>query len=75
MSELTDLVTSFASMNRWFFDNRLLDGLAAELVARAQQHQGGGDVTAALARVAGALAAINHKCKPLLQHLDARPGS
>jgi len=32
--ELVSLIESFAAMGRWFFDNRLLDGLACEVVER-----------------------------------------
>lgn len=64
-SELLSLITSFAEMGRWFFDNRLLDQLTAEVVARAND----GLVSAtAVDQVAAALDAINHKSKALQQY-------
>lgn len=68
-SELVALLTSFAAMGRWFFDNRVLDQLAAVLVDRARAGAAGqGSVDA----VAACLAGINHKSKPLLAYLQER---
>jgi hypothetical protein len=65
--ELLELLQSFASMGRWFFDNRVLDQLTHELLDRAQQglvQQG------VLEKVAECLAGINHKNKALAVHLQ-----
>lgn len=64
--ELLNLIRTFAAMGRWFFDNRLLDQLTAEVVARARD----GIVDQAVVKqVAAALDAINHKNKVLQQYL------
>uniref|UniRef100_A0A383VB22 Uncharacterized protein n=1 Tax=Tetradesmus obliquus TaxID=3088 RepID=A0A383VB22_TETOB len=65
--ELLALLGRFASMGRWFFDNRLLDGLAAEVVTRAQQGLVSQDAVQAVAQ---SFAAINHSSKPLKQYLE-----
>jgi hypothetical protein len=65
--ELLELLQSFASMGRWFFDNRVLDQLTQELLDRAQK----GVVTQGmLESVAECLAGINHKNKALAAHLQ-----
>ncbi|KAF8059111.1 hypothetical protein HT031_005283 [Scenedesmus sp. PABB004] len=56
--ELVGLLSSFASMGRYFFDNRLLNALAAEVVDRAGRGAVG---DAAVQRAAAALAGIGHR--------------
>lgn len=70
-NELLALLSSFAAMGRWFFDNRLLDSLTGEVVARAQQGQLPG---AAVQAVAAELATINYRNKALTTEVVAAAG-
>ena len=70
-SELVALIHSFAAMGRWFFDNRLIDQLTAELVQRARA---GAVRQDSIDRVAGCLLGIQHKNKVLQRYLEERSG-